>query len=75
MYVAFRTMVAAAAAGLVLAAATAAWAATPQANAPPRLPHKVQLPKIAKPKICKSYITRTFVGPNGVSYTAKKCRY
>ena len=54
--------------------ATTASAAVVHVKLPPQLSIKAAAPKIALPKICKNEISRTFVGPDGISYTAKKCR-
>ena len=60
-------------AGIVLAGAGTASAASVYVKYQPRVTYQGQAPKIVKPTICKNELSRTITGPNGVSYTAKKC--
>lgn len=62
-----------AAAAVLLAAVGSATARTTLVTTLPKISAKIATPKISVPKICKNEISRTFVGPNGISYTAKKC--
>jgi len=69
MYTSLRTIAALAIAGLVIAGAGTASAATVYVKVKPNLSMRAQAPKIVLPKICKNSISRNYMG-----YTAKKCR-
>jgi hypothetical protein len=69
MFTSLKTIAALAIAGLVIAGAGTASAATVYVKVKPKLSMKAQTPNITLPKICKNSISRTYMG-----YTAKKCR-
>ena len=68
MYATFKSLAALAFASIVMAGA-----GTASATAQPRASYQGHTLKIVKPFFCKNHISNTVTGPNGVSYTAKKC--